>query len=167
MHIAIADLFRAKWTDAIHDEWTGNVLKDRPDLKPEQLARTRSLMNAHVRNCLVTGYEELIPTLSLPDPGDRHVLAAAIHCGADVIVTFNLRDFHRERLAVYGIVAQHPDEFLRGQLRFAKSEFCAAVQRHRASLRNPTKNVEEYLATLAQQGLVRTVEALRKFAKLI
>jgi hypothetical protein len=54
MYLALTDLFRAKWTDAIHDEWIGNVLKDRPDLTPAQLGRTRALMNAHVRDCLVT-----------------------------------------------------------------------------------------------------------------
>lgn len=50
-------------------------------------------MNSHVRDCLVTGYEPLIDAVSLPDPDDRHVLAAAIRSGADLIVTFNLRDF--------------------------------------------------------------------------
>lgn len=93
MHLAVTNLYQAKWTDAIHDEWTRNVLKDRPDLRPEQLQRTRELMNAHVLDCLVTGYESLINGLSLPDQDDRHVLAAAIHAGADLIVTFNLKDF--------------------------------------------------------------------------
>ena len=60
MHLAITDLFRARWTDAIHDEWTRSVAESRPVLKPAQLQRTRDLMNAHVRDCLVTGYEELI-----------------------------------------------------------------------------------------------------------
>lgn len=78
MHLALTDLFRAKWTDAIHDEWTKSVLESRPDLTREQLERTRALMNIHVRNCLVTSYEDLIPSLTLPDPDDRHVLAAAI-----------------------------------------------------------------------------------------
>lgn len=78
MHLALTDLFRAKWTDQIHDEWIRSVLEQRPDLRREQLERTRQLMNAHVRDCLVTGYEDLIPALSLPDPDDRHVLAAAI-----------------------------------------------------------------------------------------
>lgn len=55
MHLALTDLFRAKWTDQIHDEWIRSVLRDRPDLALEQLERTRSLMNAHVRDCLVSG----------------------------------------------------------------------------------------------------------------
>ena len=106
MHIAVTDLYRAKWTDAIHDEWTRNVLRDRPDLKREQLQRTRDLMNSHARDCLVTGYERLINAVTLPDPDDRHVLAAAIRAGADIIVTFNLNDFPEKYLMPYGIEAQ-------------------------------------------------------------
>jgi hypothetical protein len=58
-------------------EWTRNVLKDNPNLSAERLTRTRNLMNEAVRDCLVTGREDLIASLSLPDPDDRHVLAAA------------------------------------------------------------------------------------------
>jgi hypothetical protein len=42
-------------------------------------------MDAHVLDCLVTGYESLIPSLTLPYKDDLHVLAAAICCGADSI----------------------------------------------------------------------------------
>lgn len=97
MRLAATDLFRARWSDAIHDEWIRSVLTQRPDLEA-QLARTRQLMDAHVMDCLVTGYEPLIDTLGLPDPGDRHVLAAAIIGRADLIVTKNLRDFPADRL---------------------------------------------------------------------
>ena len=75
MRLALTDLFQARWTDQIHDEWTRNVLANRPELTAESLARCRRLMDEHVPDCLVTGYESLIPTLSLPDPDDRHVLA--------------------------------------------------------------------------------------------
>ena len=167
MHVAITDLYRAKWTDAIHDEWTRNVLKDRPDLKPEQLQRTRDLMNSHVRDCLVTGYETLIEAVTLPDPDDRHVLAAAIRAGADLIVTFNLKDFPEKDLKPYGIEAKHPDDFLAFQLDLAPNIVCAAAKRHRASLKNPPKDVDEYLATLEAQGLAQTVSSLRRFAELI
>lgn len=81
MRLALTDLYRARWTDMIHDEWTRNVLKQRPDLKAEDLQRTRSLMNSHVRDSLVTGFEHLIPSVELPDADDRHVVAAAIHGG--------------------------------------------------------------------------------------
>ena len=76
----------------IHEEWIRNVLARRPDIEPAALERTRSLMNAHVRDCLVSSFEHLIPSIDLPDPDDRHVVAAAIHSGSSLIVTFNLKD---------------------------------------------------------------------------
>jgi predicted nucleic acid-binding protein len=108
MRLATTELFRAQWSGAIHDEWIRSVLEQRPELRA-QLARTRQLMDAHVMDSLVTGYERLIETLDLPDPDDRHVLAAAIAGGADVLVTKNLKDFPADRLAPFGIEAQHPD----------------------------------------------------------
>jgi predicted nucleic acid-binding protein len=167
MHLALTDLFRAKWTDAIHEEWMRSVLEQRPDLKPEQLERTRSLMNAHVRDCLVTGYEDLIESLALPDPDDRHVLAAAIRGRADVIVTYNLADFPAEVLARYAMVAQHPDDFINHLLDLAPGSVCAAVKRQREGLRNPPKSAEELLATLESLGLAQTVARLRGFIDLL
>ena len=90
MYLALTDLFRARWTERIHEEWISGVLKDRPDLTRDKLTRVRDLMNFHVSDALVTGFDELIPSLTLPDPNDRHVLAAAIRGRADVIVTKNL-----------------------------------------------------------------------------
>lgn len=161
MQIALADLIQAKWTEAIHDEWTQSLLRSRPDLKPEQLQRTRDLMNAHVRDCLVSGYESLIPSLQLPDPGDHHVLAAAITCRATTIVTFNTADFPASALVTHGIVAEHPDHFLLQLLQQYPDDFCAAVRRQRSSLKNPPKTAEELLAILAQQRLTLTVSALQ------
>ena len=108
IRLAQAGLVRAKWTEIIHDEWSRNVLKDNPHLSEQRLARTRTLMNEAVRDCLVTGYEELIDSLTLPDPDDRHVLAAAIRASAEVIVTYNLTDFPAETLARFDIEAQLP-----------------------------------------------------------
>ena len=56
MQLALTDLFRAKWTNRIHDEWIRNLLKNRPDLKKEQLEKTRRLMNSATRDCLVEEY---------------------------------------------------------------------------------------------------------------
>jgi predicted nucleic acid-binding protein len=92
MEIALTDLYRAKWSHRVHEEWIVAVLRNRADLTREQLERTRDLMNAHVRDALVTDFEPLIETLSLPDPDDRHVLAAAIKGHADMILTTNLKD---------------------------------------------------------------------------
>ncbi|MCA9226944.1 MAG: PIN domain-containing protein, partial [Planctomycetales bacterium] len=108
IRVAQAGLVRARWTEAIHDEWFRNVLRDNPRLSPDRLTRTRILMNEALRDCLVTEYEHLVESLSLPDPDDRHVLAAAIHANAEVIVTFNLKDFPLEKLDPLGLEAMHP-----------------------------------------------------------
>jgi predicted nucleic acid-binding protein len=164
MRLALTDLYRARWSDQIHEEWMTAVLRNRSDLSRAQLERTRSLMNSHVRDALVDGYQSLIPALELPDPDDRHVLAAAIKCGADLIVTFNLDDFPDEVLASYGLGACHPDPFLVDQLNLDAERVCMAMRQHRASLKNPAKTVEEYLATLEEQGLGGFSQAVRHYA---
>lgn len=84
-------LVQAKWTDRILDEVVDSLRKNFPDISDEKASRLRDLMNAAVRDCLVSGYESLISSLDLQDPDDRHVLAAAIKANAQVIVTWNLR----------------------------------------------------------------------------
>jgi hypothetical protein len=160
MRMALRDLFRAQWSRTVHDEWIEAALRDRPKLDRKKLERTRALMDAHVRDCLVEGYEELIEGLALPDLGDRHVLAAAIRGRADVIITMNLKDFPAGTLAPYGIEAQHPDTFI---MHLIGMDVVAAAREHRASLRSPPKTVQAYLDSLARQGLTQTVASLRTF----
>ncbi|MGO8745525.1 MAG: putative toxin-antitoxin system toxin component, PIN family [Thermoguttaceae bacterium] len=167
IRLAQAGLVRARWTEAIHDEWVRNLLKDNPALSPDRLARTRALMNEAVRDCLVTGYEDLIESLFLPDPDDRHVLAAAIRADAEVIVTFNLKDFPAGTLASYNVEAMHPDDYLVSLFDAAPGPFCAAVKRQREGLRAPPKTADELLGILEGQGLPQTVARLRQFADLL
>lgn len=162
MQLAVIDLFRARWTNTIHDEWSRNVLKNRPDLTLEQLTRTQELMNSHVRDCLIANYEDLIPSLQLPDPDDRHVLAAAIKGGVDVIVTFNLSDFPQSTLSQYEIEAQHPDDFISDLIDLKPAKVAAAAEMCRKRLKNPPKSVHEYLETLLKQGLSVSVSMLRE-----
>jgi len=105
----------------------------------------------------------LIPGLQLPDPNDRHVLAAAIRGRADVIVTANLRDFPTEILAEFGIEAQHPDEFALHLLDLAPGIVTEAARNHRESLKNPPKTIDEYLNALESLGLTQTVSVLREY----
>jgi hypothetical protein len=124
-------------------------------------------MNLHARDALVSDFDELIDVLKLPDPDDRHVLAAAIKGRADVIVTANLKDFPAETLERWGIEAQHPDEFLTHQFHLSEPAFLQAVRTVRLRLRNPPKSVEDYLDTLRTQGLLATVRAIEPFDKFI
>lgn len=128
------------------------MLRERSDLKQEQLDRTSQLMNAHVRDALVNNFEDLIPSLILPDPDDRHVLAAAIRISADLILTFNIKDFPAESLAPYGIEACRPDPFLVDQPDLDPQTVCLAARLHRASLRNPPKSVWTISRRLTSKG---------------
>jgi hypothetical protein len=141
--------------------------QDRPNIKRADLERTRTLMDTAVRDCIITGYDPLIASLTLPDPDDRHVLAAAIVGRCDVIVTRNLRDFPENALAHFGIEAQHPDEFLTNHLNLAPGIFCDAIRKVRARLRNPPFAAPEYLEVLTNNGLVATASELVQFSTLL
>ena len=116
-----------------------------------------------IHDSLVTGFEHLIPSVELPDADDRHVVAAAIHGGASLIVTFNLKDFPPDRLKPYNLTAQHPDDFIFDLLDLHAARVCEAAANHRRSLKNPPKSVDEYLDTLLKQGLTQTVGQLREW----
>jgi len=163
----MTSLYQAKWTNEIHDEWIRNVLANRPDLKPAQLERTRNLMNNHVLDCLVFGYERLINSLKLPDPNDRHVLAAAIHAKCSVILTYNLKDFPSRILEKYNIVAIHPDPFLDELTELYPEAVCTAIKQLRGYLKNPPVSLQEYFLILKQQSLHKTVERLNELSDLL
>lgn len=153
----------AHWTHQIHEEWTRNLLANRPGISARDLARTRRLMDLHVPTALVEGYEFLIETLQLPDENDRHVVAAAIHCGARFILTFNLKDFPAPILAQHDIEAIVPDAFLSELLASNPNQVLAALQTQRARMKNPPQTPSQFLETLSRQRLPRFTAALEPF----
>jgi hypothetical protein len=166
MRLAVAEAYRPLWSDRVQKEWTEALARDRPDLPREKIARVRSLMEQHVPDATVEDYDALVGQLTLPDDGDRHVLAAAIKGDAEILVTANLKHFPPSALAPYGIEALHPDDFVLRLIERVPARVLAAARDHRQSLKNPPKSVEEYLAALEKLGLVGTVAALRPFAAL-
>lgn len=164
---ANTSVYRARWSDDIHDEWIRNLLANNKNATPEALARTRELMDLAVPDALVTGYQPLIPGLSLPDPDDRHVLAAAIVGRADVIVTTNLKDFPAGVLSSFGIEAQHPDEFLMHQRDLNPDRFLECAKRIRARLIDPPRTAEEYIDSLRRCQLVLVADALQCVRRII
>jgi predicted nucleic acid-binding protein len=161
MYLAMTDLFAARWSNDIHEEWITGVLRNRPDLTRARLERTRSLMDKSVRDALVTGYEALILMLELPDPDDRHVLAVAIQINADVIVTMNLKDFPETVLSKYNIVAQRPDGFVMDLVKMDSEAVLKAITLQQQSLKKPAKTMVEFTETLEQQGLREVTTWLR------
>jgi predicted nucleic acid-binding protein len=161
IRVARASLVRARWTDAILNECFRSIVRRRPELAGP-LERTRALMTIAVPDSLITGYEALVDTLVLPDPDDRHVLAAAIHAGAKLIVTSNLVDFPPENLARYHLKATHPDAFIHALIDSAPDTVLAVVIRQAADLQNPPRTIHDVLDMLQAVGLGMSVARLRE-----
>ena len=165
MHLALTGIVRAKWSRSVHEEWISALLRNRPDLTRNKLERTRMLMDKHAEGALVTGYEDLMEGLRLPDANDRHVLAAAIRCQADVIVTANVRHFPKAALQKFEIEAQRPDDFVVRLMDLSVGSVVFAARRHRESLKNPAKTVGEYLQMLKTAGLGQTAFVLEEYMR--
>ncbi len=166
LQLASKGLFRGRWTKQIQDEWIRSLLKNRPDLKEDQLKRTCDLMNISVLDCMIQGYEDLMPGISLPDPDDVHVLAAAVKAQAQIIVTTNIKDFPIETLQKFDIEAQHPDTFLRCQLDLNLPIFLSCIKTIRTRLKKPPATANQYLFTLFHH-LPQTVSFLKQYENLI
>ena len=161
MRLTVGFVFQPKWTAEIQEEWIRNVLKNRPDLTRPALERTRALMEQWGGDWDVGEYAPLIPSLSLPDADDRHVLAAAIKAQVPLIVTFNLSDFPQAALVPYGVRALHPDSFLLELLDATPETFTMAIRAHRTALKNPPRTPDNYLMRLVESGLRETATRLQ------
>lgn len=162
IRLAQTGLVHARWTDRILDETFENLAENRPDIPAATLTKLRELMNRAVPDGLVTGYETLIPALTLPDEDDRHVLAAAIRAGAQVIVTANLRDFPDSKLTQFGIEAKHPDEFVMDLFHLDGVRVHQAVSATAAAWRHPPGTPADVCDRLAAAGLPISAAALRR-----
>ena len=167
MWLASVGAYSPRWTEHIHDEWMRNILKDNPAIPRHHLERTRRVMDTVKPGCLVLEYERHIPNLRLPDPDDRHVLAAAIQSHAIHIVSFNLSDFPDSALTPYGVRAVHPDYFLSALLEDNPELFLQGVQEHRASLKNPPKDPQDYINTLTANRLFDLVSRMEPYTDFI
>lgn len=161
IRLAQSGLVQAKWTHTILDEVQRNLAANLPDIAPAKLERLRALMIDAVPDCIVEEYEPIIEGLKLPDPDDRHVLAAAIKANAQMIVTSNLRDFPAETLATWGVEAKSPDDFILDQIDFDDRVVWACVQQIADSRTQPPQTVYDVLDALERAGLVEAVTALR------
>lgn len=161
MELALQDLFQPKWSNRIHEEWIGNLLKNRIDLTRAKLENTKNLMNEAILDCLVEGFEKLEENLNLPDTNDNHVLAAAIQSKATLIITYNLKDFPCSILGSYGIKAIHPDDFFCELIKKDAMRFILAIKNCHVKLKNPKQDLESYLSNLKEKSLlVKTIDFL-------
>ena len=162
LRIAQTGLVRARWTELILDECFESLSKDRPDLSADLLLRTRRLMNDAVPDCLVPAHELVVVNVRLPDPGDLHVLAAAVTCGAQAIITFNLSDFPPNALAPFGLEAKHPDDFVLDAIHLQPALVVSLIEHQSSALKRPPMTVEELLGVLRARGLPQSVAKLHE-----
>lgn len=154
-------LVHARWTDEIHDKWMRNLVANAPDLSVERLAATKQLMTIALPEATVSGYEKHIATISLPDPGDRHVVAAAIEAKATHILTWNLRHFPVRVLKAHGLVHQTPDTFLADLYDQVPHLLLASLAHARRNLSKSGLSAEEFVNVLREQKLSHLAKRLR------
>lgn len=142
-------LIQACWTEDILEEARRNLVKQ-IGLSEEKAARRIAAMKSAFPESMVMGHERLIPSMT-NHPKDRHVLAAAVHIGAQTIVTNNLRDFGKAHLP-QSIQAQSPDTFLQHLLSQAPATMLELLRSRAGALRKPPISLERWL-----EGLSRSV----------
>ena len=160
LSLASAGLYQPKWSALIQNEWSRNLLMNRSDLTAAQLQRTATMMNTAFPDADVEGYEVFISSLTLPDPNDRHVLAAALRSQADVIVTTNLKDFPVPYIRTFDVEVQHPDEFIGNLLDLNPAKALEAFRQQVARLKNPPITAAQVLDNLRKPSLPGTADRL-------
>lgn len=168
LSLATAGLFAAKWSREIEREWIAALEQRRPDLLGRLEVR-RDAMRDAIPDWEVTelAWAPLVAGYQLPDPNDRHVLAAAVAGHADCIVTTNLRDFPADIVRAYGIEVVDPDRFIINQWDLDPLITMAAFKRMRARWRNPQATPENFARAFEQGALPATAQRIRDAAELI
>lgn len=160
IRVAIEGLVQAHWSEQILDEMFRNLKANRPDLDPANLDRTRTLMVEALPDAMATGYEPLVEALNLPDPDDRHVLAASIQTGSQVIVTDNIRDFPSSALAPLGVESRSADDFLVDQFHIS-TETMRRIVRDIAETWVDRPGDDAVLERMESAGLLQAAALLR------
>jgi predicted nucleic acid-binding protein len=153
LNLADLEIFLPKWSEIIQDEWMRNLLENRPDLTKAKLSRTVNAMNNTFPDAEVHDFEEMIDFVELPDPNDRHVVAAAIKSKANAIITFNKKDFPNDYLSPYNLVAYDPDAFITLLDELSSEIVREAFNNQLVSLKNPPKTKDELISILEKCGL--------------
>ena len=161
LSLARAELFRPRWSTQILDETERAILKitkGEADGKKQRAAIERAF-----RDACVTGYEALIPAVTLPDADDRHVLAAAIHTKAQVLVTDNLKDFPPDELAKFGIELKSSDEFIADTITLHEQTTFGAIKAMRGRYQNPALATGKIIQFAESRSLLSTALLLKEY----
>ncbi len=153
LRLAERELYRPLWSEQVLVETVDAILEIHPTLDRDAVQRRLDGMNRSFADARVEGWLELESSLTLPDPDDRHVVAAALRGRADTIVTANVRDYPDEVLAPLGIAVVHPDAFLLDQLHLAPRVVLEVLREQTANTRRPPLTPTDLIARLARAGV--------------
>lgn len=128
-------------------------------------SRQRWEMERAFKDASVSGYEVLIPIIQLPDDGDHHVLAAAVHTRAQVLVTDNLKDFPVNELVKFGIEPKSPDDFIADTITLHEQTAFKALKVMREGFQNPELSTEVIIQTAKRQGLLKTALLMKEYER--
>ena len=162
LHFYRQNLYQGRWSAEIHEEWTRNLIHNRPDLTAKNIHKVQRLMDDTFPDAVVANSEENKSGIQLPDSADIHVLATAIESKADYIITYNLRDFPEEELKKYKIKAIHPDDFLTECINKNPDAAIIAFKNQVKFLKNPKLSPRQVLEYLRKNKLSQTVTLLEK-----
>lgn len=164
--LAEAEFFRLRWSARILDETqaaierilTAKGVEDAPD----RARRARDAMERAFEEACVGDIDGMLDALvGLPDPNDKHVIAAALKTQAAVIVTDNLKDFPEAVLAPLNLEARSADAFLADTIALDPGRAVAAIRTMRQRLKRPEKTPEILLLDMEADGLTETVDMLK------
>jgi len=166
LSLAHADLYTARWTQKIEDEWTSSLVEKYPDAAGS-ISFVIEQMRDAIPDCLIVDYELFIPSLQLPDENDRHVLAAAIRGNADAIVSLNTSDFPADELSKFDIESQAPYQFVLDQIMLHPSRALTAIKKMRVRWARPSMSASDMVDLFEKRQLPQTAAHLRDVLDLI
>ena len=143
LRAAALGFYQLRWSAEILDEMERNLVST-GTMSAKKATRLRAHMERYFPEAMVTGYERLVDAMP-NDPKDRHVAAAAVQVGAQVIVTANLKDFV---VLPDGIEAQSPDEFLCNLFDIDPDGFVELLREQAGDLRRPPVSFRQLLVRL-------------------
>lgn len=159
IRLDVEGLCRLRWSDEVNQEWIEALIRNR-GLPRVSLEKTRQLMDQAVPHARVTGYGHLMASLALPDPDDRHVLAASMHSGAEHLITFNLSDFPASSLPASGVTVVHPDTWLAPVLARDPETTGRVLRKLVAPFRKPPRTVTDVADDLSVLRLPNSAQVI-------